>query len=53
MGLFKRGSKDEAGLECKIGGMKFSEPERTMRHMLRAHSKPQRVKKRLGSGKYD
>jgi hypothetical protein len=53
MGLFNRKSNDSTSLECKICGMKFSEPERTMRHMIRAHSKPQRVKKRLGSGKYD
>ena len=53
MGLFKRKSKDEADLECKICHLKFSDPERTMRHMVKAHSKPQRVKKRLGSGKYD
>ena len=33
--------------------MEFSNPERTMRHMIKAHSKPQKVKKRLGSKKYD
>jgi len=53
MGLFKRKPKDNADLKCKICGMEFSDPERTMRHMIRAHSKPQKVKKRLGSGKYD
>jgi len=53
MGLFKRKSKDDADLKCKICGMEFSNSERTIRHMTRAHSKPQRVKKRLGSGKYD
>tara|TARA_B100000686_G_scaffold147064_1_gene154531 strand:- start:1981 stop:2139 length:159 start_codon:yes stop_codon:yes gene_type:complete len=52
VGLFKRKSKTP-GLECKICHMKFSDPERTTRHMMRAHSKPQKVKKRLGSGKYD
>ena len=53
MGLFNRKSKDDADLKCKICVMEFSNSERTMRHMVRAHSKPQRVKKRLGSGKYD
>jgi len=53
MGLFSRKSKDEVDLECKICHLKFSDPERTMRHMVKAHSKPQKVKKRLGSGKYD
>ena len=42
MDLFKRKSKDEADLECKICHLKFSDPERTMRHMLKAHSKPQK-----------
>ncbi|MDC0159505.1 hypothetical protein OAJ55_02340 [Candidatus Nitrosopelagicus sp.] len=53
MGLFKKKSKDAEELECKICRLKFSNPERTMRHMVKAHSKPQKVKKRLGSGKYD
>jgi len=53
MGLFKREPKDADGLECKICHLKFSDPERTVRHMVKAHSKPQKVKKRLGSGKYD
>ena len=53
LGLFKRKSKDTESLECKICHMKFSDPERTMRHMIKAHSKPQKVKKRMGSGKYD
>jgi hypothetical protein len=52
MGLFNRKSNDSTSLECKICGMKFSEPERTMRHMIRAHSKPQKTK-RMGSGKYN
>jgi hypothetical protein len=25
--------------------MEFSDPERTMRHMIKAHSKPQKTKK--------
>ncbi len=53
MGLFNKKPKHYADLECKICHLKFSDPERTMRHMVKAHSKPQRVKKRLGSGKYD
>ena len=31
--------------------MKFPDPERTVRHMAKAHSKPQK-KKRAGTGKY-
>ena len=53
MDLFKRKSKTLTDLECKICHMKFSDPERTTRHMIKAHSKPQKVKKRMGSGKYD
>ena len=53
MGLFKRKYKDDADLKCKICGMEFSNYERNIRQMTRAHSKQQRVKKRLGSGKYD
>ena len=37
--------------KCKICDMKFSDPERTMRHMVKAHSKPQK-NKRAGTGKY-
>jgi len=33
--------------------MKFSEPERTMRHRVKAHSKPQKTKKGIGSAKYN
>jgi hypothetical protein len=33
--------------------MKFSDPERTVRHMVKAHSKPQKTKKGIGSRKYD
>jgi hypothetical protein len=51
--LFKKKSKTTTDLVCKICNMKFSDPERTTRHMIKAHSKPQKVKKRLGSGKYD
>ena len=51
--LFKKKSKTTADLVCKICKMEFSNSERTMRHMIKAHSKPQKVKKRLGSGKYD
>ena len=51
VGLFKRKYKDEEDLECKICHLKFSDPERTMRHMVKAHSKPQK-RKRMGTGKY-
>lgn len=30
---------------CQICEMKFSTPERTKRHMLKAHSKPKREKR--------
>ncbi|MDC0171659.1 hypothetical protein OAK02_02405 [Candidatus Nitrosopelagicus sp.] len=53
MDLFKKKSKTTTDLVCKICKMEFSNPERTIRHMIKAHSKPQKVKKRLGSGKYD
>ena len=39
MGLFKR-NKVELTTVCKICGMEFTDPERTMRHMTKAHSKP-------------
>ena len=51
MNLFKKKSKINTDLECKICHLKFSDPERTMRHMVKAHSKPQK-KKRMGTGKY-
>ena len=51
--FFKKKSTTTTNLECKICHMKFSDSERTTRHMIKAHSKPQKVKKRLGSGKYD
>jgi uncharacterized C2H2 Zn-finger protein len=50
MGLFGK-SKTTTSLVCKICDMKFSDPERTMRHMVKAHSKPQK-NKRAGTGKY-
>jgi len=49
--LFKKKSKITTSLVCKICDMKFSDPERTVRHMVKAHSKPQK-KKRMGTGKY-
>jgi len=30
--------------KCKICGLKFPDPERTKRHMMKAHSKPKREK---------
>ncbi len=30
--------------KCKICGLKFSDPERTKKHMIKAHSKPKREK---------
>lgn len=38
MGLFRR--KVELSTVCKICGMEFSDAERTIRHMTKAHSKP-------------
>ena len=29
---------------CKICNMKFTDPERTKKHMIKAHSKPKREK---------
>jgi hypothetical protein len=44
MNLFKK--KAEAPtLVCRICELKFTDPQRTMRHMLKAHSKPQKAKK--------
>ena len=51
MDLFKKKPKPATDLVCKICDMKFSDPERTMRHMAKAHSKQQK-KKRMGTGKY-
>lgn len=28
--------------KCKICGLKFTDPQRTERHMIKAHSKPKR-----------
>ncbi len=39
MGLFRR-NKVVLTTVCKICGMEFTDPERTMRHMAKAHSKP-------------
>jgi hypothetical protein len=33
--------------------MKFSDPERTMRHMNKAHAKPPKTPKGIGSPKYN
>ena len=44
MNLFKKKSVEPA-LICRICKMEFSDPERTMRHMVKAHSKPQKAKK--------
>ena len=52
MDLFKRKSKTTTSLECKICHLKFSDPDRTMRHMAKAHSKPQKKKRGIGTGKY-
>lgn len=30
--------------KCKICGLKFTDPRRTERHMIKAHSKPKREK---------
>ena len=45
MNLFKKQQTQEVGLMCKICKMEFSDSERTMRHMVKAHSKPQKTKK--------
>jgi len=45
MNLFKRKSQSVTSLVCKICEMEFSDPERTVRHMNKAHSKPQKAKK--------
>ena len=50
--LFKRKPKEITDTECKICHMKFSDPERTMRHMIKAHSKPQKNNRNIGSAKY-
>ena len=48
----KKESKDMTDTECKICHMKFSDPERTMRHMVKAHTKPTKNDRRIGSAKY-
>ena len=45
MNLFRKQQTQDVGLICKICDMEFSDSERTMRHMVKAHSKPQKVKK--------
>ena len=52
MNLFKRKPETTTGLVCRICEMEFSDPERTMRHMVKAHSKPQKKKRGIGTGKY-
>jgi len=52
LNLFNRKSKEMTDTECKICHMKFSDPERTMRHMVKAHSKPQKNNRSIGSAKY-
>ena len=44
MNLFKKKSKTP-DLVCRICKMEFTDPARTMRHMVKAHSKPQKAKK--------
>ena len=39
MGFFKKETIIVDNV-CKICGMEFASPERTMRHMQKAHSKP-------------
>jgi len=36
--------KDELSNKCKICNMEFDSPDRTKRHMIKAHSKPKREK---------
>ena len=40
--IFKQNA--EFTTTCKICDMKFGDPERTKRHMMRAHSKPKKEK---------
>ena len=44
MNLFKK-KHETPGLVCKICKMEFTDSDRTMRHMVKAHSKPQKAKK--------
>jgi hypothetical protein len=45
MNLFRKKPQTTTSLVCKICEMEFSDPERTVRHMIKAHSKPQKAKK--------
>lgn len=40
--IFKK--NDELSNRCKICDMEFTDPERTKKHMIKAHSKPKREK---------
>lgn len=40
--IFKK--DEEFSNKCKICDMKFTDPERTKKHMIKAHSKPKREK---------
>ena len=40
--IFKK--DDEVSNKCKICDMKFTDPERTKKHMMKAHSKPKKEK---------
>jgi len=40
--VFKK--DNEFSNKCKICDMEFSDPERTKKHMIKAHSKPKREK---------
>ncbi len=42
MNLFRKQTQ-ETSLVCKICKMEFTDPERTVRHMIKAHSKPQKA----------
>ncbi len=44
MNLFRKKTQ-EITLVCKICEMEFTDSERTLRHMNKAHSKPQKIKK--------
>tara|TARA_B110001454_G_scaffold70072_1_gene68291 strand:- start:638 stop:775 length:138 start_codon:yes stop_codon:yes gene_type:complete len=45
MNLFRKQPQTTTSLVCKICKMEFLDPERTVRHMVKAHSKPQKAKK--------
>jgi len=44
MNLFRKQTQ-ETSLVCRICNMEFTDSERTLRHMIKAHSKPQKAKK--------